>query len=157
MRFARVFGTSIAIALLAGCASQPMVAIQKPYPSARAEVLIFRESSFIAGGVSLAVGTGGAAFAALSNSDYVIAEFPPGEREVFVQARTAKPTQVQVKLQHGSRVCLRTSASPSTLAKVAVPVALIATGYHFYLDEVPCPPPEGLSKYRLIPVSYAGG
>lgn len=111
----------------------------------------------MAGGVSLAVGTGGSAFASLSNSDYVIADISPGEREIFVQARTAEPTKIQVKLKHGSRVCLRTSASPGTLAKVAVPITLILTGYHFYLDEVPCPSAEELAKYKLVPVSYAAG
>lgn len=157
MRFTRIPGIVFAVASLAGCASQPVVAISKPSPSARAEVLVFRESSFIAGGVSLAVGTNGAAFASLSNSDYVVAELAPGDREVFVQARSAEPTRVQVKLQHGARTCLRTSASPSTVAKVAVPIALIATGYHFYLDEVPCPSSEELAKYKRIPVSYLAG
>ena len=155
MKIVRIFFVTFAAALFVGCASQSVVAIPKPSPSARAEVLVFRDSSFIAAGVSLAVGTGSTAFAALSNLDYVIAEFSPGEREIFVQARTANPTRVQVKLQHGSRVCLRTSASPSTLAKVAVPVALIATGYHFYLDEVPCPTDAELAKYKLIAVPYA--
>lgn len=155
MKFLKVSCVTLAAALLVGCAGQMVVAIPKPLPSARAEVLVFRDSSFIAGGVSLAVGTGGTAFASLSNSDYVIAEFSPGERDVFVQARTANPTKLQVKLQHGSRVCLRTSASPSTLAKVAVPFALIATGYHFYLDEVHCPTVAELAKYKLIAVPYA--
>ncbi|XHS78307.1 hypothetical protein ACFJGW_21760 [Burkholderiaceae bacterium UC74_6] len=157
MKLARILPGALAIASLAGCASQPVVAIPEPPSSARAEVLVFRESSFIAGAVSLAIGTNGAAFASLSNSDYVVAELVPGDREIFVQARSAEPTKVQLKLQHGSRVCLRTSASPSTVAKVVVPVTLIATGYHFYLDEVPCPSAEVLAKYKLIPVSYVAG
>lgn len=157
MRSDKALCVAVLVTSLAGCASQPIVAIPKPPPSARAEVVVFRESSLIAGGVSLAVGANGSAFAALSNSDYVVADMAPGEREIFVQARSAEPTRVQVKLQHGSRVCLRTSASPSTVAKVAVPIVLIATGYHFYLDEVPCPSAEELAKYKLIPVSYVAG
>jgi hypothetical protein len=157
MRITHISCAAFVVASLAGCASQPVVAIPKPSASARAEVLVYRESSFIAGGVSLAVGTSGTAFASLSNSDYVVAEMSPGEREIYVQARSAEPTRVQVKLQHGSRTCLRTSASPSTVAKVAIPITLIATGYHFYLDEVPCPSTEELSKYKLLPVSYVGG
>ena len=156
MRFAYLSCIAFAVAL-AGCSSLPVVAIPKPSASARAEVLVFREPSFIAGAVSLAVGTNGAAFASLSNSDYVVAELPPGEQEVFVQARTAEPTRVRVSLKHDTRTCLRTSASSSTVAKVAIPVALMATGYHFYLDEVPCPSAEELAKYKLVPVSYAGG
>ena len=155
MQFVRHVFLVSAFASLAGCASQPIVALPKPSALAQAEVLVFRESSFIAGGVSLAVGTGTAAFASLSNSDYVIVNVPSGERDIFVQARTAEPTRLQLKLQHGSRVCLRTSASPSTIAKVALPIALIATGYHFYLDEVPCPSSEELAKYSKVTVAYA--
>lgn len=141
--------------LLAGCASQPIVAIQKPSASAQTEVLVYRESSFIAGGVSLAVGTGSSAFASLSNAEYVLVNLPAGERDVFVQARSAEATRVRLNLQHGSRVCLRTSSSPSTVAKVALPITLAVTGYHFYLDVVPCPTAEVLSKYKQVAVAYS--
>ena len=144
-----------ALALLTGCASQPLVAIPRPAATAQAEVLIFRESAFIAGGVSLAVGTGASAFAFISNSEYVSALLPVGEHEVFVQARAAEPTKVRLTLLHGSRTCLRTSSSSSTVAKVAVPILLIATGYHFFLDEVPCPSAEELVKYKQVSVNYA--
>lgn len=144
-----------ALTLLSGCASQPIVAIPKPSPDAQAEVTVFRESSFIAGGVSLAVGAGTVAFASIGNSEFVTAFLPVGEQEIFVQARTAEPTKVRLTLRHGSRTCLRTSSSPSTLAKVVIPITLIASGYHFYLDEVPCPTSEEFSKYKQIPVSYA--
>ncbi|MFG6468006.1 hypothetical protein [Roseateles sp. BYS87W] len=151
----RVLFLSVALAGLAGCAGQPLVALPTPSPEARAEVLVYRESAFIAGGVSLAVGSPGGAFAALSNADYVVAGMAAGVREIFVQARSAEPTRVTVNLQPGARVCLRTSASPSTLAKVLVPVTLIATGYHFYLDEVPCPSADVLANYKRVPVTYA--
>lgn len=144
-----------ALASLAGCASQPLTAIRKPSPTAQAEVVVFRESSFIAGGVSLTVGTGSSAFASISNSEYVSVNLPTGEQDIFVQARTADPTRVRLALQAASRVCLRTSASPSTLAKVLVPVTLMASGYHFYLDAVPCPSAEELAKYKRVLVTYA--
>jgi hypothetical protein len=154
MKYPRTAGTLLGLLLLGGCSSQPIVAIPKPSETAQAEVVIFRESSFIAGGVSLAVGIGSTAFASLSNSDYVSVNLPSGEQEIFVQARKADPTKLKLRLQSGSRLCLRTSASPSTFAKVAVPIALIATGYHFYLDEVPCPSVEELSKYKQVPITY---
>lgn len=116
--------------------------------------MVYRESSFIAGGVSLTVGAGTKAFASISNSEYVSANLSAGEQDIFVQARTADPTRLHLKLQPGSRVCLRTSSSPSTLAKVAIPIALIATGYHFYLDEIPCLSVEELAKYKQVFVSY---
>jgi uncharacterized protein YceK len=140
---------------LTGCSSVPVVAISKPSPNAQAEVLIFRDSAFIAGAVSLTVGTGDKAFAKISNSEYVSVYLPVGAQDIFVQARSADPTKVNLALQHGSRVCLRTSSSSSTLAKIALPVSLIATGYHFYLDEVPCPSAEELAKYLQVPVNYS--
>jgi hypothetical protein len=156
MNDARSLMLVLALASLPGCSSLPVVSMPRPSATAQAEVLVYRESSFIAGGVSLAVGTGSAAFASISNSEYVVANLPSGDRDVFVQARTAEPTRVQLKLRHGTRTCLRTSSSPSTIAKVVVPITLMATGYHFYLDEVPCPSTEQLSKYKQVFVTYAG-
>ena len=141
-------------AALAGCASVPIAPLPSVPPGASSEVVVYRESAFAAGGVGLAVGSSGHAFAVLANAEKVRARMPPGEHEIFVQARSAEPTRQRVKLSPGRTVCLRTSASPSTLAKVLVPITLIATGYHFYLYEVPCPPESELGKYKDIPVTY---
>lgn len=117
-------------------------------------MLVYREFALTAGGVGLAVGTGKSAFAYLSNSEYVVAELNQGEHEIFVQARSAEPSKVRVVLKAGDRVCLRTSASLGTLAKVVIPIALIATGYHFHLDEVPCLPTSELAKYKEVAITY---
>jgi len=148
---------AVAASFLAGCASRPIVAIPKPPAGSSAEFIVYRESSFIAGGVGLAVGTGKSAFAVLSNLEYVSIQLPAGAQDIFVQARTADPTRVALDLKAGSRVCLRTSSSPSAIAKAAMPIALITSGYHFYLDVVPCPSVEDLGKYKQVPVAYAAG
>jgi hypothetical protein len=142
-------------AALAGCAGQPITALERPSASAKAEVVVFRESSFIAGGVSLTVGTGNAAFASLANDEYVSVELPTGERDVFVRARSAEPTRIRLRLQPASRVCLRTSASSNTIAKTLFPVALMTTGYEFQLDEVACPSTAELARYKPVQVTYA--
>ena len=140
--------------VLAGCASTPTQPLPEPPPAARGEILVYRESAFAAGGVSLSVGVDGRRFANLENSELARARLPAGAHEVLVQARTAEPTRVKVQLEAGQTVCLRTSASPSTYAKVAVPIALIATGYRFYLDVLPCPTAADLAKYKEVPVAY---
>jgi H+/gluconate symporter-like permease len=145
----------ISLASLAGCASYSYTAIPMPPPTDQAEVVVFREPSFIAAGVSLTVGTGSSAFAYIWNSEYVSVNLPTGEQEIFVQASIANPTRVRLTLQPESRICLRTVASPSTLAKVLVPVILMATGYGFFLDEVPCPSAEDLAKFKQVTVNYA--
>lgn len=155
MKTLNAFLLFLVLTSLAGCASRPITAIPKPSPSAQAEVVVFREYSFIAGAVSLTVGTGALAFATISNTEYVSVSLPTGEQDIFVQARTADPTRLRLTLQPSSRICLRTSASPSTLAKVLVPVTLMASGYHFYLDEVTCPTAEELAKYKQVLVTYS--
>ena len=144
----------LSIVTLAGCASTPVQPLARPSSDMRGELVVYRESAFAAGAVGLTVGASGSAFAVLGNSEKVTALLPTGDHEVFVQARSAEPTKVRVNLRNGGRVCLRTSSSPSTYAKVLVPITLITTGYHFYLDQVPCPTEEDLAKYKDVPVAY---
>lgn len=146
---------SLLLALtLAGCASAPVRSLSRPQPGAAGEVLVYRESAFAAGAVGLTVGRGENAFAVLSNGEKVRAHLPAGEHEIFVQARSAEPSKVRVSVKPGATICLRTSSSPGTYAKVLVPITLIATGYHFYLDEVPCPAAPELAKYKDVQVTY---
>lgn len=141
-------------ATLVGCASAPVLPLSRPLPETSGEVLIYRESAFAAGGVGLAVGSSGNAFAVLGNAEKVRALLPAGEQEIFVRARSAEPSKQRVKVGAGTTVCLRTSSSPSTYAKVLAPISLIVTGYHFYLDEVPCPIESELVKYKNVLVTY---
>ena len=144
----------VVAASLTACASTPTLPLARPSAQQQAEVVVYRESSFIAGGVSLTVGVNGRAVANIGNSDKIRALLPAGEHEFFVQARSATPTKVKVQLEPGASVCLRTSSSASTLAKVAVPITLIASGYYFYLNQISCPPKTDLDKYKEVPVAY---
>ncbi len=125
-----------------------------PADGQRAEVIVFRESAFIARVVALTVSVDGKAFASLDNEDKVQAMLPAGSHEFQVQMRSGNPTRLQASLAAGSSTCFRTSASPSTYAKVAIPITLMVTGYAFYLDQVPCPSKEELGKYKDVPVVY---
>ena len=143
-----------ALAALAGCSSMPTSPVSRPAPGTEGEVLVFRASSFIAGGVTLTVGADKDAFAHLSNGEQARVLLPAGTQEIFVRASSAEPTRLRVNVPKAGRVCLRASADLGTAAKVIVPIALMASGYHFYLDEVACPSAEELSKYKLVPVAY---
>lgn len=154
-RLSRLGGLSLFLAAIAGCASQPITSIPRPASDNQGEVIVYRESSFIAGMVSLTVGVGNDAIASVDNTEYVRILLPPGEHEIFVRARSADPTRLRITVSKNGRVCLRTSASSSALAKAIVPITLIATGYHFYLDELPCPNDADLQQYKAIPVVYA--
>lgn len=151
MRNSLILGIATS-ALIAGCASNPTFPLVRPSARQQAEITIFRESALIAGGVTLTVGVDGKAFANLANDEKVKALVPAGDREIYVQARSGDPTKVKVSLAAGSSICLRTSSSPDTVAKVIIPITLMITGYHFYLDEVPCP--SALDKYSNVAVAY---
>ena len=142
------------VLIAVGCSSLPVVPLSAPDVANRAEVVIYRVYSFNAGGVSLTVGTGGQAFANLSNTEYVAAFVPPGSRPFFVQARSADPTTLTVELKPGERACLKTEADPGNLGKVLLPPLLIATGYRFTLEQVPCPSESEFAKYKRVNVEY---
>jgi len=145
---------SLVALLAAGCSSLPVVPLSAPDAANRAEVVIYRVYAFNAGGVSLSVGTGTQAFAKLDNTEYVVAFVPPGSRPFFVQARSAEPTTLALELKPGERVCLKTEADAGNLGKVLLPPLLIASGYRFTLEQVPCPSEGELAKYKRVNVEY---
>jgi hypothetical protein len=140
--------------LLAGCVSPAVVPLPIPDPAASAEVLVFRAYAFNAGGVTLSVGIGGQVFARLDNTEYVVATVPAGSVSVFVQARSAEATVVNLELKPKARTCLLTEAAGSNLAKVLFPPLLMASGYRFSLSEVACPDAAELGTYQKIDVQY---
>ncbi|MGI9217780.1 MAG: hypothetical protein ACR2JA_12385, partial [Hydrogenophaga sp.] len=82
----------LAAASLWACAAVPVEPLPALPEGASAELLVYRVPSFAAGGVTAAVGTAGKAFAHLDSGDYAVARLAPGERQVFVQARSGTPT-----------------------------------------------------------------
>ena len=145
---------SLVVLFATGCSSLPVVPLPTPDVANRAEVVIYRVYAFNAGGVSLTVGTGGQAFASLDNREYVAAFVPSGGRPFFVQARSADPTTLTLELKPGDRACLKTEADPGNLGKALLPPLLIASGYRFTLEQVPCPSEGEFAKYRRVNVEY---
>jgi hypothetical protein len=139
---------------LAGCASPPVSKLQLPDPTTRAEVLVFREYTFNAGGVTLAFGANNNALVKLENSEFASILLAPGTYNFFVQARTAKPTVATTTLKAGDRKCLRAVADPGNLTRVIVPFLMMSTGYLFLLNEVRCPSNAELAKYSRVNVDY---
>ena len=119
--------------LLAGCASIPLVSPKMPDVSNRAEIVIFRKSAFNAGGVGLSFGADEQAITTLGNADYASIFFASGTYKFFVRARSAEPTVLNLTLKTGDRRCLKTVPDSGNLAKAAVPIFLMASGYRFLL------------------------
>jgi hypothetical protein len=140
--------------ILSACTSAPMLPLTRLTGEMQGEIFVYRESAFAAGGLAVNIGVNGKSFAKLSNSEFVRAQLPVGKHDIFVQARTAEASKVSITVAQNKPLCLRTSASSSTYVKVAVPMALMLTGYHFYLEEVSCPSKDELAKYKEVLVTY---
>ena len=154
MKKSRYLLSMCGLAVLTACSSMPISRLKHTEPGNRAEVVIYRESSFNAGGVSLALGIDGEAFATLSNSDYAAVYIPPGTYSFFVRARSAEPTTLKLEIKASQRRCMKTAADSENMIKVLVPVAMMVSGYRFTLDEVPCPSNGELAKLSRVTVEY---
>ena len=144
----------LTLLLLPGCASMPLVPPKMPDASNRAEVIVFRESAFNAGGVSVTFGSDEQAFVKLSNAEYASIFLAPGAYVFFVRARNGDPAVLTQTLKTGDRRCLKSVANPINLARAAVPILMMVNGYSFLLEEAPCLSNEELAKYARVNVEY---
>jgi hypothetical protein len=142
--------------LLSGCASMPLVSPKMPDASNRAEVIVFRESAFNAGGVSLTFGANGQALVYLSNAEFASIHLEPGTYRFFVRARSDDPATLDLTtLKANDRRCFKTYANPLNVAKNFVPFGrLLIKDPAFIVQEVECPPSEELAKYSRVTVEY---
>ncbi len=145
----------LAPAFLWGCMSMPVEPLARPAGGTSAELLVYRVSSFAAGGVTAAVGTAGQAFAHLDNGEYLIAQMAPGERDIFIRARSAAPNTLRLSLRPGERVCVRVVADIGALATSMSTSSLTSTGYRFQAHVVHCPTAAGLAAYAPVQIRYA--
>lgn len=140
---------------LSGCMSMPVESLKKPAPEKAAELLIFRTSSFFAGGVTAAIGIKNTAFVHLDNKEYAVVQLPEGDHEIFVRARSAQPNVIPTKLQAGQKTCMRIRADAAdTISNMRIPSGLLRNGYSFIPFIIECPDETVLKSYKLIPVNY---
>ncbi|MEJ6006173.1 hypothetical protein WG899_11485 [Paucibacter sp. AS339] len=153
----RLFVLSVACLLMTSCSSMPLFPLPQTEDGQRAQVLVYRSPAFAAGGVSLTVGVDGKAFAYLSQSEYVIADLAPGERSLFVRARTGVPTTYPLSLVRGQRACLKATPESEDIFHQAFSggAVLRSEGYAFYIVPITCPTADRLGQLTRVSVSYA--
>jgi len=153
----RLFSLLVVSQLLASCSSMPLFPLPRTEAGQGAQVLVYRSPAFAAGGVSLTVGVDGKAFAHLSQSEYVIADLAPGERSLFVRARTGIPTTYPLSLVRGQRACLEASPEGRDIFAQAFSggAVLRSEGYAFYIVPITCPTADRLGQLTRVSVSYS--
>lgn len=139
---------------LAGCTPVKLTRLQAPEESQRSEVLVFRESSFNAGGIGMVFGSDGNDYVSLSNDQYAQLQFRPGSYNFFVRSTQGdKPFVLPMALGARESRCLKAYANPANLGKAVLPVAYLL-GNTFLLEQVNCPTKEELAKYGAVAVEY---
>jgi hypothetical protein len=144
----------VATVLLAACTPAHLTPLKAPTASERAELLVYRESAFNAGGVGLIFGADGQDYTALGNSQYAQVYLTPGPYQFFARSTQGdRPYVLPLNMATSQRICLKAYANPANLAKAVLPLAYYF-GHTFLLEQVACPTAEELAKYSQEPVEY---
>jgi hypothetical protein len=116
----RVLRILLVATALSGCATIDPVALvrmKRPLPAASAEVLVYGESAFNAGGARMRFGADGKNLVMLETSQYANLELPPGEYRLFVQGPVGEPFTKTVEIKPKERKCIRGFPNPNNLLK----------------------------------------
>ncbi len=142
--------------LLAACTPARLTRPKMPSDAERAEVLIYRESSILAGLSSLIFGANQQDYLVLRNGTYAQLFLSPGTYEFFVRSEGAdQPARLPMTLGANSRTCLKGYANPSNVAKSLFFWPAYYLGSTFLLEATACPSSETLATYSRVDVQYA--
>jgi len=138
----------VGLAVIAvGCSPMRAMKLETPPATERADVLVYRESAFNAGGITMVFGADKADLLELGNNTYVEIPLRAGEHELFVRSTQAdQPFALKTSLAPADRKCFRGYPNPSNIGKaILLPMAYLM-GNTFLLEEVACPAPEVLAN-----------
>lgn len=143
-----------AAVLAAGCTPAKIVKMPAAEPAQSAQVFIYRETAFNAGGVTMIFGENKTDHIELNNSQYAEFQAAAGTHDYFVRSNQAdQPYVLRVELLAGEKKCLKAYANPANIGKVLLPMAHYM-GNTFLLAAGDCLTPEEMTKYFPVQVEY---
>lgn len=110
----------IPVFFLTGCTTLSKDVILVTESSEAATVVIYRESAFQAGAVSLLVGKDNKYFAALRNNSYTSFQIDPGTHILQAKADGAPASSIEITPAKNETICLAGKPNPKMLG-AAVP------------------------------------
>jgi hypothetical protein len=150
-----LIGAACLAALAAGCTPVKPTKLETPPAAERADVLVYRESAFNAGGIGMVFGANKVDFLEMGNNTYVEIPLRAGEYELFVRSTQAdQPYVLKTALAPADKKCFRAYANPSNIGKAVLLPFAYYMGHTFLLDEVACPAAEALANYTRKEAQY---
>lgn len=155
----KMFALPIVLAFVVGCTPIQITPIEAPELTNRAEIVIHRESQFVASAVNMIFGANGNDYVKLSGGKYASIYLKPDSYEFFVRSDQADtPYVLNLELAANEVVCLRSfvSSSAAGVAILAGPIGyLVARKYStFNVEKSECLSDDELDKLKIRTVNY---
>jgi hypothetical protein len=128
----------IPLLALSGCASVATDAVLTHEGSPQGELLVYRESAFLAGGVGLYVGESDKYFFVLDNSEYAKVKIDAGEYVFQAKAHASPASELRVTVKPDQLTCLKGKPNSAVAAAMMIPI-VGNTVSSFVLEQVECP------------------
>jgi len=143
---------------LQSCASVVTYPLPIPKKETKATLLVYREFSLNAGGVSVIFSLNNKDIVSFKTDNYSVIEIDPGRYEFSVyqvgnKAFAFQIFKIDLEISQNEHRCLRVYPSPLNLIRPCLGIFGSAIP-SFELKEDSCPPQEMLKKFDLIPVEY---
>lgn len=136
--------------IVTGCASGPLIKPPLPDASNRAEIVIFRVSSFNSGATNVIVGANEKDYVSIRSGQYASIYLPPANYTFFSRIGDVEIARLDLSLKAGARQCLRIYPYPEGAVVLITPVFMRT----FRMEQASCPPDTELSKYERIAIEY---
>ncbi len=133
---------------LASCASISVQPITLTEGKPQAELLVFREPAFLAGGMGLYFGESEKYFFVLDNAQYSRIKINAGRYIFQAKAHASPAFELEVDAKAESTTCIKGKANPTVAGAVLIPFLgnMISS---FMLEQVDCPNDDALKAYKL--------
>ena len=114
-----------------------------------ADLLVYRESAFQAGAVSLYIGKNDEYFLELANDEYGQVKIDAGKYVIQAKASGSPSSEIAIELKTNQTICLASKPNPEMLGAIAIPLVanMVPT---FVLEQVTCPSEEVLNKFKRV-------
>ncbi len=131
-----------------GCASVSTHPIKLTEGVPQADLLVFREPAFLAGGMGLYFGESDKYFFVLDNSQYYRIKINSGRHIFQAKAHASPAFDLEVDAKAESTICIKGKANPTVAGAVLIPFLgnMVSS---FMLEQVDCPNDDALKAYKL--------
>ncbi len=133
--------------LLVGCTPAKLVQPEPTAADQQAEVIIYRDGGYNAGGVQMIFGEEERDYVILKNDEWKALQLDSGTTDLFVRSNQGdKPFYLTTELPPSERKCFRAYANPSNYAKALLLNLAYFFGNTFLMEEMDCPSEKTLAE-----------